>query len=620
MVENLLINTIAHYFHYLCISFLIRMKSISITEKLILYFVLLGVFVIVIIGTYSYHFSKQALLNRTFDQLISLRIEKKNRIEQFFLDRQRELALISKSGEITKVVQFLESHPLQDPHQYEPSGNDSYLNKYLASYNYCQKIFIINPNKHLVVFDSIRNPHNNHALVDTLNDPEISQLYTGIIQSGKTQIADFSKSKKAIYIGAPIMNEGLPNAVIILEISFDAINKIMFEFPENNGLGKTGETYLVGNDLMMRSNSRFKENAVSTIKVETKAVKEAFKDISGTAIINDYRNISVLSSYSKVHINGLNWVILAEIDEKEAMVTIFTIRNSILLISIIIVSMVFLFAFFMSRQITSPIKKLKRASEQIGKGNYDIVLPITSMDEIGVLTDTFNHMTEQLKIQKEEIELERKRRMSSLIDGQEMERQRLSRDLHDGLGQSLLAVKMKLEQINCNDSSKELTIINHVKGMLKDSIQEIRNVSNDLMPAVLEAFGIREGLNNLCQFSAQTTGINIRFCCDDIPENWDQKVQIYLYRIAQEAIHNISKHAEATEAKMELTFDQKSIYLNISDNGKGFSIDNIENRGNGILNIKQRVELLNGSCEFHSELHKGTEIRIKIPLENETKY
>ena len=126
-------STRAHYFHYLCISFLICMKSISITEKLILYFVLLGVFVIVIIGTYSYHFSKQALLNRTFDQLISLRIEKKNRIEQFFQDRQRELALISKSGEITKVVKFLESHPLKDPQQYEPSGNDSYLNKYLAS-------------------------------------------------------------------------------------------------------------------------------------------------------------------------------------------------------------------------------------------------------------------------------------------------------------------------------------------------------------------------------------------------------------------------------------------------------------------------------------------------------
>jgi len=88
--------------------------------------------------------------------------------------------------------------------------------------------------------------------------------------------------------------------------------------------------------------------------------------------------------------------------------------------------------------------------------------------------------------------------------------------------------------------------------------------------------------------------------------------------MAQEAMHNISKHSEATNAKMELTFDHRFIYLTISDNGKGFCIQNIENRGNGILNMKQRAELLNGSCDYKSEIQKGTEIKIKIPIKNET--
>jgi signal transduction histidine kinase len=594
------------------------MKRISITEKLILYFVLLGVFVIVIIGSYSYHFSKQALLNRTFDQLISLRIEKKNRVEQFFQDRQRELSLLSKSGEINKVISLLNYHQA-DEDRWKTIEKNSYLNKYLASYNYCQKIYIIDNQNHVIVFDSISSVDKHHFLLDTLKDPNLIAFNQSLLQSGEIKIADLSKPNMAIYVGTPLYNEGAVAGVVILEIPFDAINKIMFEYPENNGLGKTGETYLVGNDLLMRSNSRFHENAVSNIKVETKAVENAFQNKTGTAIIKDYRDISVLSSYSKVNIDGLNWVILAEIDEKEAMVTIFTIRNSILLISIIIVSLVFLFAFFMSRQITSPIKKLKRASELIGSGNYDIVLPVKSLDEIGVLTETFNHMSEQLKKQKEEIEMERKHRMSSLIDGQEMERQRLSRDLHDGLGQSLLAVKMKLEQISCNDSNKEMNIISDAKSMLKDSIQEIRNVSNDLMPAVLEAFGIREGLNHLCQFSSQNSGMNIMFCCDEIPNDWPKRIQIYLYRIAQEAIHNIAKHAEATEAKIELLYDCSFLYLNISDNGKGFTINHLENKGNGIVNIKQRVELLNGSCEFSSLSGEGASIKIKIPIQHELK-
>jgi signal transduction histidine kinase len=589
------------------------MKSISITEKLILYFVLLGVIVIFVVGTYSYHFSKQALLNRTYDQLISLRIEKKNRIEQFFEDREREISLISKSPEIQKVIHLLGDFD-QCQREISKIEKDSYISKHLSSYGYYQKLYIIDQYQHYIVFDSIKQIDNHHSIVDILSDFALTSFYHSVLAEKNTLIQDLSKNRLFLYIGAPIYN--VDNQIIgavVLEIPFEAINNIMFEDPENSGLGKTGETYLVGNDLLMRSNSRFKDNAVSNIKVETEAVQKAFLHGDGIGIVKDYRDISVLSSYSKVIIKGLNWVILAEIDEKEAMIPIFAIRNSILLISIIIVSMVFIFAFFMSRQITSPIKKLKRASEQIGKGNYEIELPVTSLDEIGVLTETFNQMTQQLKKQSEEIQIEKKRRMTSLIDGQEMERQRLSRDLHDGLGQSLLAVKIKLEQTSKENTEKNLQLINETKGLLKEAIQEIRNVSNDLMPAVLEAFGIREGINNLCHESSHNTGIKITFCCSEIPDHLDPTIQIYLYRITQEAINNIAKHAQAKQATVELSFEQNLIRLRIADNGKGFVMNPLENKGNGIINIKQRVELLNGTCEFESKINKGTTIDIQIP-------
>lgn len=596
------------------------MKSISITEKLILYFVLLGVIVIFVVGTYSYHFSKQALLNRTYDQLISLRIEKKNRIEQFFEDRDREISLISKSPEIQKVIQLLGNF---DKSQVEISKieKNSYISKHLSSYGYYQKLYIIDQYQNYIVFDSIKQIDNHHSIIDTLSESLLNSFYQSVLTEKSTLIQDLSKNRLFLYIGAPIYNlENQIVGAVVLEIPFEAINNIMFEDPENSGLGKTGETYLVGNDLLMRSNSRFKDNAVSNIKVETEAVQKAFRNGDGIGIVKDYRGISVLSSFSKVIIKGLNWVILAEIDEREAMIPIFAIRNSILLISIIIVSLVFIFAFFMSRQITSPIKKLKRASEQIGKGNYEIELPVTSLDEIGVLTDTFNQMTQQLKKQSEEIQFEKKRRMTSLIDGQEMERQRLSRDLHDGLGQSLLAVKIKLEQTTKENTEKNLQLINETKGLLKEAIQEIRNVSNDLMPAVLEAFGIREGINNLCHESAQNTGIKISFCCSQIPDHLDPTTQIYLYRITQEAINNIAKHAQATHATVELSFEKNLILLRIADNGKGFAMSSLGNKGNGIINIKQRVELLNGLCNFESKINEGTTIDIQIPGSYEYSY
>ncbi len=345
------------------------------------------------------------------------------------------------------------------------------------------------------------------------------------------------------------------------------------------------------------------------------SVLEAFSGKTGTGVVKDYRNASCLSSFSQVNIDGLKWVIVAEIDEQEAMVPVNSIRNSILLISIIIAAIVFIFALVVSRKITLPIKRLQKASEQIGAGNYDTKLTVTSLDEIGSLTETFNEMTLRLKKQREEIEVEKTKRISSLIDGQEMERQRLSRDLHDSLGQSLLAVKLKLEQARNTNHEKSQHMISDTQEQLKNTIQEIRNITNNLMPPVLEVFGIEQGLKNLCKDTAATTGIDITFTSENIPETLDARLKIYLYRIAQEAINNITKHADASEASIRFSFGDNMLKLVIADNGKGFDPANNDANGNGIMNMKERIQLLKGECNVNSIKEKGTEIVFEIPFD-----
>jgi two-component system NarL family sensor kinase len=590
------------------------MKNISITEKLIFFFMLIGIVAIIAIGSYSYYFAKKALLDRAFDQLISLRLEKKNRIEQFFLDRDRDINLISKSEEIKKIIDVLNSKE-KSVETINKFQHDSYLNKYISSYGYYKRLHVVSQNDFVFDINSSQPELKKDSVIYSVSDQNLKNFCKEIELSKKIIIQDLSKAKLLIYIGTPIFNE-VKNIIgfVVMEIPVTAINKIMFGYTENNGLGKTGETYLVGNDYLMRSNSRFKENAVFNIKVASESVINAFNGKTGADIVKDYRNISCLSSYSKVNIEGLNWVILAEIDEQEAMIPVNSIRNSILLISLIIAASVFLFAFLISREITLPLKKLQKASEQIGAGNYDVNLKVSSRDEIGSLTETFNNMTLQLKKQSEQIEVEKTKKVSSLIDGQEMERQRLSRDLHDSLGQSLLAVKIKLEQTKSASVEKNQQIINETQELLRETIQEIRNISNDLMPPVLEAFGLEQGLKNLCKDTTHNTGINVHFTSENIPDTLDKRVQIYLYRISQEAINNITKHSAANEASIKISSDQNIIFLNIADNGKGFDSDKIEISGNGIMNIKQRVELLKGECLVSSSLGEGTQIKIKIPV------
>jgi signal transduction histidine kinase len=590
------------------------MKSISIREKLIFYFVLIGIIAILTLGSYSYFYAKTALLNRTFDQLISLRLEKKNRIEQFFLDRVRDINLISKSEEIKNITDILYSEEKSVEEINKLQFNSS-LSNYISAYGYYQQLHIVGQNNFEVNINPSGNDQNSNIDIRTISDNDLKIFCKKIGLVKKTTVQDLTKSKLLIYIGTPVFNE-VKNIIgfIVLEIPIAAINKIMFGYSENNGLGKTGETYLVGDDFLMRSNSRFKENAVFNTVVTSQSVLNAFSGKTGCDIVPDYRNIPCLSSYSKVNIDGLNWVILAEIDEQEAMIPIDSLRNSILLISIIIAALIFIIAFLISRKITSPLLKLQKATEQIGSGNYKNNLKVYSNDEIGLLTATFNNMTLRLKKQSEEIEEQKTKRFSSLIDGQEMERQRLSRDLHDSLGQSILAIKIKLEQAKNADLERNQQILNEVQELLRNTIQEIRNISNDLMPPVLEAFGIEQGLKNLCKETTANTGIQINFKSENIPEPLDKKIQIYLYRISQEAINNITKHAAATEASMIISCLDKMIFLTITDNGKGFEMDNKDIKGDGIMNIKQRVELLKGECRISSTPGKGTQINIKIPI------
>ena len=590
------------------------MKNISITEKLIFYFVLIGTVSIILVGSYSYYFAKKALLNRTFDQLISLRLEKKNRIEQFFLDRERDINLISKSKEIKSIINDLNPKKTilvsisQDQ-------IDSYLKLFISPYGYFQNLYVVNSSGIIYNFNLNPSKTDSNSVGKQSYYENIQGICREIESSKKTVIQDISISNKNIHIGNPVLNEiNETIGFIVLEIPIAAINKIMFEHTENNGLGNTGETYLVSNDSLMRSNSRFKIDAVLNIKVSSESVINAFSGKTGVEIVQDYRDIKCLSSFSKVNIQGLQWAIIAEIDEIEAMTPVYSIRNSILLISIIIAASVFVLAFLLSIRITAPLKKLQKASEQIGDGKYDVALKVSSQDELGMLTDTFNNMVVRLKKQSEEIEDAKTKRISSLLDGQEMERQRLARDLHDSLGQSILTANIKLEQTKTANDEKKQIIITETQELLKQIIQEIRNISNDLMPPILATFGIEKGLRNFCEETSKNTGIEIRFTSDNIPETLPSSLQIYLFRISQEAINNIIKHSAANNVLISMFYSQNSVFLTIEDDGKGFDFEKTDTNGNGIMNIKERVKFLKGECRFYSKLGKGTQIEIAIPL------
>ncbi len=580
------------------------MKNITLSEKLILYFLFLGLGTIFFISIYSFYSTEDALMNRTFDQLTSLRIAKKNQVEIFFKDRIKEVVLLSGSDDTRKIAEMQTNTPEKESKR-ELAG---YLEKYKSLTGYFTSVMIISNNNKFVkgytadtaIESGSRNPIQMNQLPVIIRD----------------EMLDTASGKVKMFMEAPVFisNRSLAGR-IIFELPSDEINTIMLNNDPNSGLGLTGETYLVGKDFKMRSSSRFIRNSILRTTVHTLPLLNAIRGEEGQTITRDYRFIPVLSSYSRVKIPGLNWFILAEIDQKEAMVPIYRMRNNILLLSTLISIIFFVFVFIISKRITRPIIQLKEAAMKVGMGEYDIDIPVRSNDEIGALTQAFNAMSVQIKEKTRELQSERTGRLRSVIDAEEKERQRLSREIHDGIGQSLVAHKLRLESLLYMNDPEIKDQIRVLKDQFNITIDEIRRISNNLMPSVLEVFGITLALKNLCDETEEHGDVEILFQTTGEMEDINTKTKTYLYRITQEALNNILKHSGAKEVTFTLSRSKDILTFILRDDGKGFDVeDAATGKGNGLHNMRERVALMQGTINIQSSAGEGTTIIINVPV------
>ncbi len=198
-----------------------------------------------------------------------------------------------------------------------------------------------------------------------------------------------------------------------------------------------------------------------------------------------------------------------------------------------------------------------------------------------------------------------------LIQAQEEERQRISKDLHDSIGQNILFLKNQLQ--NSGEQIDRSKLIKTVD----DTLQEIRNISKNLYPNQLEKYGLIAAVEALGEEVTLSTGIFVSSDMQGIEEVLNKNVKINFYRIIQEFVNNTLKHAEATSIRITAHQTDQTIELIVQDNGKGF--DKVElqrkaNRSFGLLNMEERVKMLKGTFTIESELGKGTKSTFSIPV------
>ncbi len=230
------------------------------------------------------------------------------------------------------------------------------------------------------------------------------------------------------------------------------------------------------------------------------------------------------------------------------------------------------------------------------------------------IAKTERDITEQMRAERELQWLH-----ARVITAQETERKRLSRELHDGVGQILSGVKFRLESLpgtmalTPGASAKILK----VGGFLNHAISEIRRVSQNLMPSELEDLGLEPALHTLCRDFKGRSGVHVTLRSGDVSAAIGPNLALALYRIAQEALNNIGKHSKATTAIVSLSRKGNELELIVSDNGIGFKAGGsrrLHGRGIGLGSMRERAQSVGGSLEIQSKPGSGTTLGVRAPL------
>ncbi|NHM07567.1 hypothetical protein G4D82_10070 [Flavobacterium sp. CYK-4] len=208
--------------------------------------------------------------------------------------------------------------------------------------------------------------------------------------------------------------------------------------------------------------------------------------------------------------------------------------------------------------------------------------------------------------------------MQASMMGEEAERKRIARDLHDGIGSRLSALKMELQ---AGDKLQEHTSsMESISDSLSRAITELRQVAFNLMPETLLKLGLEMALRDLC-FSLNSEKCQITFQAHQISDSMKSDDQVAIFRIVQELINNALKHAEATEIIVDCSQNKGLFLITVEDNGRGFNTDDLAAyAGLGLKNIKNRIELLSGKFEVDSQLGVGTLINIELLLQDHEQY
>ena len=281
-----------------------------------------------------------------------------------------------------------------------------FYEKYIALYGYYD-LFLINPDGYVFYTAAKESDYQTNMITGEFSGSNLGKLVKTVLQTSEFGMADFepyapSNDEPASFIARPLVYNGDIEVIVALQLPLEGVNSIM---QQREGMGETGETYLVGEDLLMRSDSFLDPVNHSVLasfnnpdkgSVDTEATKEAFLGNTDSKVVVDYNGNPVLSAFTPIHLWNTTWVLLSEIDEAEVMAPINTLLFSIVVIGIIISAGIIFIALFIATSIAKPLQKGVEISNKLSEGDINQDIEVSGTDETGQLLAAMKNMVNNL--------------------------------------------------------------------------------------------------------------------------------------------------------------------------------------------------------------------------------
>ena len=449
----------------------------------------------------------------------------------------------------------------------------------------------------------------------------------------------------AAFVAAPVRRAGVIIAVLAVQVSIAEVNRVMTGNRRwrEEGLGETGQAYVVGPDNKLRSDVRVEieqperfyadmearlgpevaqqilsnRTAILNLSADSEAMARIRAGLRETEIAADFRGVEVLRAAAPLAAPGLDWILVAEIETGEALSPVRELRARILMVGVVIGILFLLAAGYLARSVTRPVLALAENARRLGGRAFGVRIPVESADEIGQLADSFNRMAEDLEkttVSKEDLEA----LAGKLITAQEDERSRLARELHDDLTQRIAAVAIeagRLAHAPAAEPQATRAALERIKEQLAALSDDVHRLSRSLHPATLDDLGLAAAVEAECRSFFERGGPPVDLALEGDYQSAPRDVQLAVYRIVQEALRNIQRHADAGEVSVRLWREPASIELDIRDNGRGFDrLTPSWRPGLGLASMEERARLAGGRFAANSRVGQGTHILVSMPL------